>query len=221
MGGAEGPGADAAPPAGGSPPAAPRPADADAVAAAAAAARDEFYVRYYVGRRGRHGHEFLEIELRSDGRLRYANQSRYGGEARIRKVGCALGTAPARDARVRAPSAARSDGLPCARHRPAAQECVLSQACVREVRRLVTESGIVQEDDARWPEPGGEDGGRQELEVVLGAEHVSFVTAETESLSSAHASRDPRGLERLYYCVQDLKAIVLGLMSLHFKERPV
>ena len=101
MGGDEGPGADAALPAGGSPPAAPRPVDADAVAAAAAAARDEFYVRYYVGRRGRHGHEFLEIELRSDGRLRYANQSRYGGEARNRKVGCALHRVRPRRARSR------------------------------------------------------------------------------------------------------------------------
>uniref|UniRef100_A0A7R9V4L0 Mago nashi n=1 Tax=Chlamydomonas euryale TaxID=1486919 RepID=A0A7R9V4L0_9CHLO len=38
---------------------------------------DDFYLRYYVGHRGKFGHEFLEFELRPDGRLRYANNSNY------------------------------------------------------------------------------------------------------------------------------------------------
>ena len=37
----------------------------------------EFYVRYYVGHKGKFGHEFLEFEFRPDGRLRYANNSNY------------------------------------------------------------------------------------------------------------------------------------------------
>ena len=40
-------------------------------------ADDEFYVRYYVGHKGKFGHEFLEFEFRPDGRLRYANNSGY------------------------------------------------------------------------------------------------------------------------------------------------
>lgn len=36
---------------------------------------DPFYVRYYTGHQGRHGHEFLEFEY-SNGRLRYANNSK-------------------------------------------------------------------------------------------------------------------------------------------------
>lgn len=35
----------------------------------------QFYVRYYSGHTGRYGHEFLEFEY-SDGRLRYANNSK-------------------------------------------------------------------------------------------------------------------------------------------------
>ena len=31
----------------------------------------DFYVRYYVGHMGKFGHEFLEFELRPDGKLRY------------------------------------------------------------------------------------------------------------------------------------------------------
>mmetsp|Transcript_21842 Transcript_21842/g.48267 ORF Transcript_21842/g.48267 Transcript_21842/m.48267 type:complete len:152 (+) Transcript_21842:59-514(+) len=46
---------------------------------------DEFYVRYYVGHKGKFGHEFLEFEFRPDGRLRYANNSNYKNDVMIRK----------------------------------------------------------------------------------------------------------------------------------------
>merc|ERR1739845_109757 len=49
------------------------------------AADDEFYVRYYVGHKGKFGHEFLEFEFRPDGRLRYANNSNYKNDTMIRK----------------------------------------------------------------------------------------------------------------------------------------
>ena len=45
----------------------------------------EFYVRYYVGHRGKFGHEFLEFEFRPDGKLRYANNSNYKNDTMIRK----------------------------------------------------------------------------------------------------------------------------------------
>jgi protein mago nashi len=48
-------------------------------------ADEEFYVRYYIGHRGKYGHEFLEFEFRSNGKLRYANNSYYKQEAIIRK----------------------------------------------------------------------------------------------------------------------------------------
>ncbi|KIO26927.1 hypothetical protein M407DRAFT_243547 [Tulasnella calospora MUT 4182] len=47
-------------------------------------AQDPFYLRYYVGHSGKHGHEFLEFEY-SQGRLRYANNSNYRKESLIRK----------------------------------------------------------------------------------------------------------------------------------------
>ncbi len=37
--------------------------------------KEDFYLRYYVGHKGKFGHEFLEFEFRGDGRLRYANNS--------------------------------------------------------------------------------------------------------------------------------------------------
>lgn len=47
----------------------------------------DFYVRYYVGHKGKFGHEFLEFEFNSDGKLRYANNSHYKNETMIRKEG--------------------------------------------------------------------------------------------------------------------------------------
>ena len=46
---------------------------------------NDFYLRYYVGHKGKFGHEFLEFEFRDDGRLRYANNSQYKAENLIRK----------------------------------------------------------------------------------------------------------------------------------------
>merc|ERR1711920_473701 len=51
----------------------------------AAGMSDDFYVRYYVGHKGKFGHEFLEFEFRPDGRLRYANNSNYKNDTMIRK----------------------------------------------------------------------------------------------------------------------------------------
>mmetsp|Transcript_25135 Transcript_25135/g.36957 ORF Transcript_25135/g.36957 Transcript_25135/m.36957 type:complete len:153 (-) Transcript_25135:255-713(-) len=46
---------------------------------------DEFYVRYYVGHKGKFGHEFMEFELSPSGKLRYANNSNYKLDTMIRK----------------------------------------------------------------------------------------------------------------------------------------
>ncbi|KAM0021199.1 putative Mago nashi protein [Helianthus debilis subsp. tardiflorus] len=45
----------------------------------------EFCLRYYVGHKGKFGHEFLEFEFRPDGKLRYANNSNYKNDTMIRK----------------------------------------------------------------------------------------------------------------------------------------
>ena len=45
---------------------------------------NDFYLRYYVGHKGKFGHEFLEFEFRPDGKLRYANNSNYKNDTMIR-----------------------------------------------------------------------------------------------------------------------------------------
>ncbi|KAJ0964322.1 hypothetical protein J5N97_029444 [Dioscorea zingiberensis] len=144
---------------------------------------EEFYVRYYVGHKGKHGHEFLEFEFRPDGQLRYANNSNYKNDNMIRK------------------------------------EVFVSLAVLRECRRIVVNSEITKEDDNNWPLPVRV--GRQELEIVMGNEHISFSTSKVGSLLDVEASRDPEGLRTFYYLVQDLKCLVFSLISMHFKIKPI
>jgi len=76
----------------------------------------------------------------------------------------------------------------------------------------------MKEDDSKWPEP--DKTGRQELEIVLGNEHISFATTKIGSLLDVQNSEDPNGLRNFYYLVQDLKCFVFSLISLHFKIKP-
>ena len=84
---------------------------------------------------------------------------------------------------------------------------------------LVTELHLAdtdpREDDTKWPQKNKD--GRQELEIRLGSEHISFETAKIGSLVDVNESEDPEGLRVFYYLVQDLKALVFSLISLHFK----
>ena len=96
---------------------------------------------------------------------------------------------------------------------------------------------LSREDDTKWPQKNKD--GRQELEIRLGSEHISFEvrtptilavatpcanivlvilqTAKIGSLVDVNESEDPEGLRVFYYLVQDLKALVFSLISLHFK----
>merc|ERR1711953_464069 len=136
----------------------------------------DFYLRYYVGHKGKFGHEFLEFEFRPDGKLRYANNSNYKNDTMIRK-----------------------------------------EAYVH--KSIIEDSDVVQEDDSLWPAPDRV--GRQELEIVIGDEHISFTTSKIGSLVDVNQSKDPEGLRTFYYLVQDLKCLVFSLIALHFKIKPI
>lgn len=143
----------------------------------------DFYIRYYVGHKGKFGHEFLEFEFRPDGKLRYANNSNYKNDTMIRK------------------------------------EAYVHKCVMDELKRIISESEIMHEDDSLWPQPDRI--GRQELEIVIGDEHISFTTSKTGSLVDVNHSKDPDGLRCFYYLVQDLKCLVFSLIGLHYKIKPI
>lgn len=144
---------------------------------------EEFYVRYYVGHKGKFGHEFLEFEFRPDGLLRYANNSNYKKDTMIRK------------------------------------EVMCNTNVIKELKRIIEDSEILKEDDSNWPAPDRV--GRQELEIVCGNEHISFVTSKIGSLVDVEDSTDAEGLKIFYFLVQDLRCFVFSLIGLHFKIRPI
>ena len=59
---------------------------------------------------------------------------------------------------------------------------------------------VLKEDDSQWPEPDRI--GRQELEVVMGEDHVSFAAGKIGSLLDVQSSKDPEGLRVFYYVIQ-------------------
>ncbi|VDN59702.1 unnamed protein product [Dracunculus medinensis] len=143
----------------------------------------DFYLRYYVGHKGKFGHEFLEFEFRPDGKMRYANNSQYKNDTLIRKEAC------------------------------------VSKIVLDELKRIIDDSEIMQEDDATWPEPDRI--GRQELEILRNKEHISFLTGKIGSAADVNKSNDPEGLRSFYYLVQDLKCLVFSLIGMHFKIKPI
>ena len=101
---------------------------------------------------------------------------------------------------------------------------------------------FIREDDSQWPH--ADKVGRQELEIVIGDEHISFTvrpqnltwnlsllriltvplfsqTAKIGSLLDVQESKDPEGLRVFYYIVQDIKCFVFSLINLHFKIKPI
>ncbi|KAI9258144.1 mago nashi-like protein 2 [Phascolomyces articulosus] len=99
------------------------------------------------------------------------------------------------------------------------KEMVVSPAVLQELKRIIGESEVMKEDDSQWPTKNVV--GSQELEVRIGNEHISFETSKLGSLVEVQESQDPEGLRIFYYLVQDLKAFVFSLISLHFKIKPI
>ncbi|KAI9481572.1 MAG: Mago nashi protein [Benjaminiella poitrasii] len=99
------------------------------------------------------------------------------------------------------------------------KEMHVSGAVIEELKRIIEDSEIMKEDDSQWPTKNVV--GSQEIEIRLGNEHISFETSKLSSLVEVQDSKDPEGLRAFYYLVQDLKAFVFSLISLHFKIKPI
>lgn len=59
---------------------------------------------------------------------------------------------------------------------------------------------IVKEDDNNWPAPDRV--GKQELEVIMNGQHISFTCTKLGSVLQVQQSKDPEGLRVFYYLVQ-------------------
>ena len=82
-----------------------------------------------------------------------------------------------------------------------------------ELKRIIEDSEILKEDDNMWPRPDRV--GRQELEVVLGEDHISFTTSKIGSLIDVNQCKDPEGLRTFYYLVQEWFSMTFQSWSLN------
>jgi protein mago nashi len=155
-----------------------------------------FYLRYYVGHKGKFGHEFLEFEVCPNGLLRYSNNSNYKHDTLIHKE---LTLSPL-----------------------VLQE-IMHVIRLSSVLQQHLAIGKGSDDSSfipkNWPEPNRD--GRQELEIVLDGKHVKIVTCKIGSFVRIQNSLDPERLETFYYLVQDLKTLIFSLISIHYKVKPV
>jgi len=88
-----------------------------------------------------------------------------------------------------------------------------------ELKRIVLDSEILKQDDKDWPVP--DKGGKQEMEIVLDSHHISFQTSKFGSFMDVKNSKDPNGLSVFYYLLQDIKCLVLSIINMHFRLKPV
>ena len=182
-----------------------------------------------VGHKGKFGHEFLEFEFRPDGKLRYANKCASATGSLASSAGRANANLRTKCVSVRVrvsdpqPFRAPRTLLACSSNYKndtmIRKETYVNESVMAELKRIIEDSEVMKEDDSNWPEPDRV--GRQELEVVLGNEHISFTTAKIGSLLDVQESKDPEGLRIFYYLVQDIKCFVFSLIGLHFKIKPI
>lgn len=99
------------------------------------------------------------------------------------------------------------------------KEVYVNGVVMRELARIVRDSEIMYEDDRLWPMPDSV--GRQELEIIMGEEHIRYNLAKIGSLLDIQNCEDAEGLKVFYYLVQDLKSLVFSLISAQFKVKPI
>ncbi|XP_032501303.1 protein mago nashi homolog 2 isoform X3 [Phocoena sinus] len=72
------------------------------------------------------------------------------------------------------------------------KEAYVHKSVMEELKRIIDDSEITKEDDALWPPPDRV--GRQELEIVIGDEHISFTTSKIGSLIDVNQSKSRKPL---------------------------
>jgi protein mago nashi len=57
---------------------------------------------------------------------------------------------------------------------------------ISEIKKIIKDSEIMKEDDTKWPQKNKD--GKQELEIRLGNEHISFEVGSTQCLRQPYVA---------------------------------
>ena len=103
------------------------------------------------------------------------------------------------------------------------KQLALSPTTLRQFQHIVDQSNITQYEDTQWTQPDSI--GRQELEVRSSGQHVSFVCGKIQSMAELDgkgvSGEALEGMKCLYFLSQDLRCLVMSLITLHFKIKPI
>src|SRR5277367_3402210 len=129
----------------------------------------------------------FDFRVVGDGRsatARYANNSNYRNDSLIRKE-----SAPV--------------PVYLELHHSNPNPVCVSSLMISEIKRIIIDSEIMKEDDSRWPQKNKD--GRQELEIRLGNDHISFEVSNITSPQLLYAL--------LTGCAYRRRRLVHSLMS--------
>jgi protein mago nashi len=99
------------------------------------------------------------------------------------------------------------------------KEVYLSAEVVNEIKNIVKSSNVLNISDDNWDNP--DKFGKQCLELEIDGVYKKLLTNKIGSYSQVTDSKDPDGLGKFYYLIQDLKCFVFSLISLNFRVKPV
>eukprot|EP01091_Cochliopodium_minus_P021380 TRINITY_DN974_c0_g1_i1.p1 TRINITY_DN974_c0_g1~~TRINITY_DN974_c0_g1_i1.p1 ORF type:complete len:152 (-),score=24.75 TRINITY_DN974_c0_g1_i1:25-480(-) len=90
---------------------------------------------------------------------------------------------------------------------------------LEQAAKMINESSILDQDDKLWPHP--DSGSVQEIEIVLGDKHISFITTKFGSVLEIQKTKDVEGITIFYNLFNDLKVFILSLINMHTKLKPI
>ena len=90
---------------------------------------------------------------------------------------------------------------------------------IDEIKRIVKDSQILEQDDRKWPVD--DKVGRQDLKISIDGKNMDFRTRKFGSFMDVKSSDDPNGLSVFYYFIQDIKCMVFSIINMHFRLKPV
>lgn len=180
---------------------------------------DEFYLRYYVGHKGNYG-MFLPVAIcETILWFHYIREQNHQKNLNLRILSIPghefmeFELTPSGKLRYANNSNYKQDAM-------IRKEVCVSPGVVEELKRIILISEITTVDDREWEETKDMKS-RQELEIKIGNEHIAFTCGEILSLVDVQKGADPKGMSIFYFLTQDLKCLVMSLMNLHFKVKPI
>lgn len=93
----------------------------------------------------------------------------------------------------------------------------LSKLVLDQLKSIIREGNVGTLDDTKWPAPGAT---TQELEIVFDKKHVWLQCPKLSSRRDCESSEDAEGMLRFFYLVEEVKALILSLINIHFKVNP-